>query len=1501
MPNDFWSNFKFDNGPVKTPKAEKPKEFDFSKFQFVDSADEPSPSESARGRRTMAPVTGSEQGDQLRRDFIAAGNMPEEADKAGIGRPLFPGSDALRAGAPKPWTEDLGRTLNTTIDKVKEVSARPHADDAGFATPNRYGVLSEPSLYEQVASAPITLPAGVANGVYRTAQDLANPVTAAFTGKPVAPTKSLLPEGNNWGAGLGEAAVEVPIHVTKNVMEGTADYINDARERGLTAATNRFLGTDRAENEIGNMWTGDTKAKMGSTYESGVEGLSQTIGTTADLLNRTYEGIIALGTGQFSVGRALGKGVDAALDRSVPNSKKADAITDLTKEIATGTVRSVARTVLDPLDSWEQGPVETAINISMIGAPIQAALKPLYRETVTMAAKGEALMARVNAAASKSDSLAVKVNRLKAEADDLVKQLESVDDLRRPDGNVVIKGTPELQKQAGDKIREWQDAATELANHDNDLALTMRSVHYTVARKLFSKVRSDQRYNALVKVAERAPSWALTFGVTAATDIIGIALARNIGKPGNGFKQWLVAARDNRVPEEFLEIEREVGSIARRDELHLQEAIRRLPADKAPKVREYLHMEHSIVDDMPIFRSGNDTSRNLVEWSDQQSAWRPTELGFQKMKENPKLAQQIEADLWTANRYGTDLARKSRDLTKEAIRMGMFADENTIRQLYWPSLMEGASFWKNYSSRQRLGPYLEAHALKTNELRRAGIPIEARELRHGMKTDLVDETMVGLARFGYDVQTYKMYEMASRRSSIAITEAEFKLLNEAEGKLKNIDVSIPPDVRARTVGLTDVEKRWISVPDRYRVGNAGAKEYGALSGMRVHESVWYEMANSRHMAETMHDWFPRLVSWWKGNVTVRSPKTHIRNTLSNGLLFAPMAGMSLLNPKNIPHYLEELNDLRKPIHLRSPAWREAYEAGVYQGSYSKTELVQGTEALVSKANGAFEVGLKDPIKNLVSGAFQTFVTAPKKVAVEGVKLAKGQRTLAKVEAGEAGKAAYEGLRDIWRGTGGWAWNTPGRIYGAEDDVFRGALYRKERAGGMSIKDASLKARRSYVDYENVPGYVSILRSPTSYINNAKGTPTSGAAAGFRFMVVNSPFIAFPVRAIPLVQEFMRTNPIEASMIIAMHDYMSDLGHAEAGLSREGIEAMRAALPSWERTGSEPVASYLPEYARDEDGKIRWLDVGYTSPYGSFMPTVDPDMNTTQNLVRGAAQIGLGSNPILKPIVDTFMPPKELRGRVDPTLYGLTDDETRSALLGNYGQAMLPPIMPSLTDVVYGDLGHGMRASGDYSTQSGDAPTSARLRGGKQYDKLAAADEGIPDWRGQVQTPAEARMSVFGGVGVSKHSEADIVYDQIMTLSQVLNDVRQVSQDAVGIESREAKMTSSQEKRYTDEYYVRARPMVERIRATLAKVGDAYDGGKKLPKDARRMYRYMTSKLDEILKTRRPDTFKGRLDHAMGLLIQELGKKRAEERAKSDKARGLDGSVGDVILKTFPER
>lgn len=576
----------------------------------------------------------------------------------------------------------------------------------------------------------------------------------------------------------------------------------------------------------------------------------------------------------------------------------------------------------------------------------------------------------------------------------------------------------------------------------------------------------------------------------------------------------------------------------------------------------------------------------------------------------------------------------------------------------------------------------------------------------GMTDDFFKIATTGLGKLGSMVEMHKIYRNAARNNIVAkhkspgvgwmempneaLYESFYKEWNlkqlQVEGKRLGVSRNVISNAShgGRSALIAELNKR-------------SPKKYGELAGMWVHEDVWYHLINGQAFIQELGEWYPRVTSKWKSAMTAWSPTTTIRNVLSNIMFFAPMAGISILNPKNWKYYQQAFKDAFS--NKKSRHWRETFEDGVFESSFMMAEL-----------------GMK--------GSDFVPMQAVWKTPLDGFKEFFG--LVDRVHHGAGPKGWIKKRHHGW----GDATKLPGLFYTKVcDDIFRQAYHHKfkDRVGRPK---AAAGAMEKFIDYKNVPGLVNMLRLPFAprYKLGAEGVPLALPGAKALHFIAAQPFISWTMRSAPLTIEWLAREPIQASIYMAMHDAMTYHGFANSGITPEyadELSGMVYGMDKWQRMRYAPAASLselvelvgtmreVPKKGGGttlERGEV-FYDTNLFNPFGYATPRLDPIKD--KNLWRYAQKLGVLDHFIGAPLYNAF---KAVSMEDDPET-GYT--KAYNILADNFW----PPVAPSPVFIssIFGGRGSSEQVN--------------RKHGGRAWEKAASAYHGWPERDGYIRSVA----------------------------------------------------------------------------------------------------------------------------------------------------------------------
>lgn len=798
-------------------------------------------------------------------------------------------------------------------------------------------------------------------------------------------------------------------------------------------------------------------------------------------------------------------------------------------------------------------------------------------------------------------------------------------------------------------------------------------------------------------------------------------------------------------------------------------------------------------------------------------------------------------------------------------------DDARDRRALTDSTMAG----KAAQSRAQLGPTRQSKELLGTEFRAARMPMRRREEEYGMSTKLGDEVNALLQRVD-DVATLKLYKGLADKYGLddAAYQANRAVDMGVENAMRRREGLAPLENRGR---ITETSERYIKVPDNAKFPKLenSPKEYGALAGKWVPEDLWFEMVNQKAIKEEMATLLNRGVSWWKFGKTVLSPMTHARNFLSNALLFAPSAGLSLTNPKNWGHFWDALKDMTAAE--KSDFFRQLEAGGMFDSAMAKSEMQ--LKALDDVHSGFID-HVTGPMRGLVQGMYETGV-ASVGMARQAERIARkneaankallhqvgtDQKAWAELRKGmdlpSQGRKLREGVSKITDATRQIIATNPGAFYRAQDDLFRLALANKLRAQGMPLDQIIATGKKSFVDYANVPGFVQVLRAPVAPVYNRRGDKANSAR--YLFFVGGQPFLAFTAAAVPMVRDWVQRDPWRAQMYMNLHESLSRANLAAMGMTEDDATALRKSGRSWEQ-GQALIGEVFPQWGRAENGDPIATDVNYLAPTGQLTPDYDPYANDWVkgvDYVKSVANIGPG--PLLQPVFDFFAKRDSFTGQ-DLAKRGDTSAESRARMVSLLYQALAPGMAPSIDDIA------AMFTGGPTNIND---PT--RWKGGYQYERGRAASQGAPDAAGRESSMGEFVASQIGGSKLARMNVTDRALDHATRVQSVSNEAIDAATKEFSPYLRLTDTTMPEDTRakILTSYRNRMLPKLTTLREVIG--GLARGEGRN-----DHVVTALSDELDIIARETNPETFYDAAKSTLAYFARELSTINAERRAAKD--------------------
>ena len=216
------------------------------------------------------------------------------------------------------------------------------------------------------------------------------------------------------------------------------------------------------------------------------------------------------------------------------------------------------------------------------------------------------------------------------------------------------------------------------------------------------------------------------------------------------------------------------------------------------------------------------------------------------------------------------------------------------------------------------------------------------------------------------------------------------------------------------------QEDWVKVPNTTISDTSPVKRYGALAGKYVSPEVWSELKRYNKDANAFTRVWKKLLAAWKEGKTALNPVAHMNNVIGN----VAMAHFAGVDAWDTPAYYRTL----RSIYRNDKDYQEAEAAGLFSGSWSRTELI----------NLIPEDGVRDRL------------TGPQPTYEKALNLFLDYGTL--------------GLRKPLR-----------FLYEKEDGVFKYLISRDARAKGMSSRDAVDYANQFIFTYDDLPSGARFVR------------------------------------------------------------------------------------------------------------------------------------------------------------------------------------------------------------------------------------------------------------------------------------------------------------------------------------------------------------------------------------------------------------------------------------------
>lgn len=121
------------------------------------------------------------------------------------------------------------------------------------------------------------------------------------------------------------------------------------------------------------------------------------------------------------------------------------------------------------------------------------------------------------------------------------------------------------------------------------------------------------------------------------------------------------------------------------------------------------------------------------------------------------------------------------------------------------------------------------------------------------------------------------------------------------------------------------------------------RRYGALRGRFVEENIAYDLETMHETASGVRRFLDNATAFFKRSKVVYNPASQARNVIGNGITADIVGGLS---PARVDIYSAAVKDMREGRAL----YQEAREAGIFRGSFYRTELRSMRDSMLRTGN-----------------------------------------------------------------------------------------------------------------------------------------------------------------------------------------------------------------------------------------------------------------------------------------------------------------------------------------------------------------------------------------------------------------------------------------------------------------------------------------------------------------------------------------------------------------------
>jgi hypothetical protein len=619
---------------------------------------------------------------------------------------------------------------------------------------------------------------------------------------------------------------------------------------------------------------------------------------------------------------------------------------------------------------------------------------------------------------------------------------------------------------------------------------------------------------------------------------------------------------------------------------------------------------------------------------------------------------------------------------------------------------------------------------------------------------------------------------AIRKSATKATMAAFRKM-QAQARLADLNKNAAKAQKK----IADLEPKIAKQKEVAERAAVQHKTLGPLANKYVDNDILYELVAAQKLAEDMHGIFRGVDRAWKMGKTAWSIATTVRNVITNALLFAPMAGISILNPGTWKAYKGALMDMAAPVNKRSATWKAAYESGRLRSDQITNEM--RTQGYGLKGSRGLLNNVDDLLMNAPSIITEWAFRAPTNNwsgAFESLPLRKSTaRALAR-----------------W---GRSAMATPGKFYAAMDEVFRVAYFHHKigkKPEGVSQEDWTRQIAdefaEKFVDYSAVPGWVRVVNSgfaPPKMVKPLGGqkalTPGRGGwlekTAGVAYALAGQPFISFVAQSVPMFLKWMEQNPVRGSIYKHVFDTMMDMQYGWLGMDYEKEKARLKTLGAWDRAAGMVMGAVAPSKSRTvlDDGSVAYNVV--FSPGINVLGPYTQGQDFTGNFANWLRSVGAQwlnqGPPMVKTAYELLRNRSDFGGRSIMSESLFTDPMKSIGQAVTYGaRAMLPPETPEIP-IVGADFSSTMEeAKGRLMKAFDDGAPPIQLsqdRGfsieGTTTARRQRAARGDIDYRGRRTSPEQETRRMYSGTKTGYMTLDDSLFNALIGYGPALEEAR----------------------------------------------------------------------------------------------------------------------------------